>query len=442
MPVHIIFVNSKVRVFYTDIMVKETGYDGGFPFWHCWSIAGGDGTCEYTFSFPTLQTPVFTFQENTRISLDFTFQNPCSFLNDFRITVAKQLKSMVIVCLLTRKNGSCYSSNNSCKCLPGNEKFQLTKIADPTDNTTWIWYVNKDGDRATVVFSMIDDNSKLRTNGNDTVEDQEDTELALHPNTLVLVLTAGLAMTATIIAIVVVRAKSGRRRRNFEPAVQMRTEPEERRVVVRQIQTTQPSPLTGYYCTVECQPDPISPTRDRTPPPSEVPAYSDTYDSKRRDGSSFECMGGSSGASYKGNISQPQPQTRDNDGESTGRPATPPYLEVLGVSPPPTPEAQVLCLRPLVLPCVTGEDAPVCSPSAPEAADTGHGYLTPVPPRKATTGTGCRRGHRECQVAVKLHCRLKTGQIVRKVRCTPTTQYQEPTTTYELPRHLYETARQ
>ncbi|KAK7483812.1 hypothetical protein BaRGS_00024920, partial [Batillaria attramentaria] len=142
-----------------------------------------------------------------------------------------------------------------------------------------------------------DDNSKLRTNGNDTVEGQEDTELALHPNTLVLDVTVGLAMTAMIIAIVVVRAKSGRRRRNFEPAVQMRTEPEERRVVVRQIQTTQPSPLTGYYCTVECQPDPISPTRDRTPPPSEAPAYSDTYESKRRDGSSFECMGGSSGAS-------------------------------------------------------------------------------------------------------------------------------------------------
>ncbi|KAK7495360.1 hypothetical protein BaRGS_00013299 [Batillaria attramentaria] len=275
-----------------------------------------------------------------------------------------------------------------------------------------------------------DDNTQVPPDVNGTAENQENAEQSRKPNTIVLGVTASLAMTVIIIAIIVVRSKSGKSRPVSEPAVHMRVAREESPVVVRQIQTTQPRALSGYYCTVECEPVSITRTRAERTQPTQEPDYSDTYESKCHDADRAECVGGSSVACaslgdemyenslspYEGhladsavwiwridtkpphetkvifnitrkrNISQQQPQTRDNDGESTGRPATPPCLEVLGVSPPPTPEAQVLCRRPLVLPCVTGEDAPVCSPSAPEAADTGHGYLTPVPPRKATTG--------------------------------------------------------
>ncbi|KAK7483817.1 hypothetical protein BaRGS_00024925, partial [Batillaria attramentaria] len=138
--------------------------------------------------------------------------------------------------------------------------------------------------------------------------------------------------------------------------------------------------------------------------------------------------------------SQPDPQAEDNEGESQGRPDTPPYhqyWEIQDDSPPPSHEAFEIpnaaadaVLVPTPEPTrESRRDAPVLSPPTQEAV----GYLTPVPSRKTTAGAGVT-DNRTSAVSSSEIC---SGSYERPVN----PDYTTPNPPYEPLRHLYETVR-
>ncbi|KAK7495364.1 hypothetical protein BaRGS_00013303 [Batillaria attramentaria] len=143
--------------------------------------------------------------------------------------------------------------------------------------------------------------------------------------------------------------------------------------------------------------------------------------------------------------SQPDPQADNIDGESVGRPATPPYHQYWEIQDeflPPIPELPAVphaaaeavpdqgYLTPVPTPKAT-RDAPSCSPRAQQALPD-DGYLTPAPSRKATADTD------ENRAAALLPPEDCSESYERPVN----PDYTTPNPPYEPLRSLYETVRQ
>ncbi|KAK7483804.1 hypothetical protein BaRGS_00024912 [Batillaria attramentaria] len=103
----------------------------------------------YSFVFPTLDHFELTAEENTNISLPFSFDTSCSLPHIFSITVARNEKDsketklpiQKDVCNIRLINSKCHVSHlkNNCSCGSHEDMFRFTRTVTRADIGSWIW---------------------------------------------------------------------------------------------------------------------------------------------------------------------------------------------------------------------------------------------------------------------------------------------------------------
>ncbi|KAK7473403.1 hypothetical protein BaRGS_00035330 [Batillaria attramentaria] len=113
--------------------------------------------CNYFLTFPSLSGQVYTVEERSNISLDFRVESTstdCPIPESLTVTVERQDKGYrQTQCTIKHLDGKCgipLSQQNTCSCLPEDGHFQLTKVLEQADNTTWWWRL--EGNDKQVIF--------------------------------------------------------------------------------------------------------------------------------------------------------------------------------------------------------------------------------------------------------------------------------------------------